>query len=331
MLRGLARTIAVRLFGIGLCTGAVGVGLTWLLDVAISEPEWTETAAIAQRAVDRSGLPELLAGQSARSPKRWSEETARFVRELPGVVRIKVWDPQGNVVWAVQGGMVGQHSDGQELKEALAGGVGVGVPGVAPPNAAPESFTAPSVADLYVPVYSPGVARVVGVVELAQAPRRMEAAQERWSQLAWAIAGGFGLVLGLVLLPAAWRSQRRTRAEASSTAQRSKTQELQRTTEQLREALKAVKQRAEETDRMLEVTEAIGSALEQKGLVEVIRDRGARARGVDHLLRHLPARQAGPAQGAGHLAAGLSPRRCEARRRRRVSPRARARGDALLP
>jgi signal transduction histidine kinase/ActR/RegA family two-component response regulator len=281
MLRGLARTIAVRLFGIGLCTGAVGVGLTWLLDVAISEPEWTETAAIAQRAVDRSGLPELLAGQSARSPKRWSEETARFVRELPGVVRIKVWDPQGNVVWAVQGGMVGQHSDGQELKEALAGRVAVRFTAVAPPNAAPESFTAPSVADLYVPVYSPGVARVVGVVELAQAPLRMEAAQERWSQLAWAIAGGFGLVLGLVLLPAAWRSQRRTRAEASSTAQRSKTQELQRTTEQLREALKAVKQRAEETDRMLEVTEAIGSAIEQKGLFEVIAHGAARACRVD--------------------------------------------------
>jgi signal transduction histidine kinase/ActR/RegA family two-component response regulator len=283
MLRGLARTIAIRLVGIGLLTGAVGIGLGWLLDVAISEPEWTETAAIAQRAVDRSGLPELLAGQSARSPKRWSEETARFVRELPGVFHIKVWDPQGNVVWAVQSGLVGQHSDGRELKEALAGRVTVRFTAVAPPNAAPESFIAPSVADLYVPVYSPGVSRVVGVVELARAPLRVEAAQERWSQLAWAIAGAFGLALCLVLLPAAWRSQRRTRAEASSTAQRSiqKTQELQRTTEQLREALKAVKQRAEETDRMLEVTEAIGSAIEQKGLFEVIAHGAARACRVD--------------------------------------------------
>jgi signal transduction histidine kinase/CheY-like chemotaxis protein len=283
MLRGLARTIAIRLFGIALFTAVAGVALTWLLDVAISEPEWTETAAIAQRAVDRSGLPELLAGQSARSPKRWSEETARLVRELPGVVRIKVWDPQGNVVWAVQGGLVGQHSDGQELKEAFAGRVAVRFITAAPPNAAPESFTAPNVADLYVPVYSPGVARVVGVVELAQTPLRMEAARERWSQLAWAIAGGFGFVLCSILLPAAWRSQRRTRAEASSTAQRSiqRTQELQRTTEQLREALKAVKQRAEETDRMLEVTEAIGSAIEQKGLFEVIAHGAARACRVD--------------------------------------------------
>ena len=283
MLRGLVRTIFIRLFGIALLTAVAGVALTWLLDVAISEPEWTETAAIAQRAVDRSGLPELLAGQSARSPKRWSEETARLVRELPGVVRIKVWDPQGNVVWAVQGGLVGQHSDGQELKEALAGRVAVRFTTAAPPNAAPESFTAPNVADLYVPVYSPGVARVVGVVELAQTPLRMEAAQERWSQLAWAIAGGFGFILCSILLPAAWRSQRRTRAEASSTAQRSiqRTQELQRTTEQLREALKAVKQRAEETDRMLEVTEAIGSAIEQKGLFEVIAHGAARACRVD--------------------------------------------------
>jgi signal transduction histidine kinase/ActR/RegA family two-component response regulator len=186
-------------------------------------------------------------------------------------------------VWAVQGGLVGQHSDGQELKEALAGRVAVRFAAVAPPNSAAEGFTAPSVADLYVPVYSPGVARVVGVVELAQTPLRMEAAQERWSQLAWAIAGGFGLVLCSILLPAAWRSQRRTRAEASSTAQRSiqKTQELQRTTEQLREALKAVKQRAEETDRMLEVTEAIGSAIEQKGLFEVIAHGAARACRVD--------------------------------------------------
>src|SRR5262245_27701082 len=240
MLRALARTIALRLFGIAVFTAALGVGLAALLDMAISEPEWTETATIAQRAVDRSGLPELLAGQSARSPKRWSEETARFVRELPGVVHIKVWDPQGNVVWAVQSGLVGQHSDGQELKEALAGRLAVRFTAAAPPNAAPETLAAPTAADLYVPVYSPGVARVVGVVELAQAPLRMEAAQERWSQLAWAIAGASGIALCLILLPAAWLSQRRTRAGASSTAQRSiqKTQELQRTTEQLREALK---------------------------------------------------------------------------------------------
>ena len=39
---------------------------------------------VAVAVVDRSGLPELLAGQSARSPKRWAEESSRFVRELPG-------------------------------------------------------------------------------------------------------------------------------------------------------------------------------------------------------------------------------------------------------
>ncbi|HWP72944.1 MAG TPA: hypothetical protein VNU03_00460, partial [Methylomirabilota bacterium] len=86
-LRALLRTILIRLIGIAIFTGALGLGLAWLLDVAVSEPEWTETAAIAQRAVDRSGLPELLAGQSARSPKRWADESARFVRELPGVVQ----------------------------------------------------------------------------------------------------------------------------------------------------------------------------------------------------------------------------------------------------
>ena len=110
------------------------------------------------------------------------------------------------------------------------------------------------------PVYGPGAARVVGVVELSQAPLRMDQAHERWSVLAWNIALGTGGILCLILLPAAWRSHRRTMSEAGSTSHRSvqRTQELQRTTEQLREALKAVKQRAEETDRMLEVTEAIG-------------------------------------------------------------------------
>src|SRR4026207_2364874 len=83
MLRGLARTIAIRLFGIALFTAVAGLARTWLLDVAIAEPEWTETAAIAQRAVDRSGLPELLAGQSARSPKRWAAESARPLRDRP--------------------------------------------------------------------------------------------------------------------------------------------------------------------------------------------------------------------------------------------------------
>ena len=282
-LRGLARTLVVRLAGIAGFTLALGIGLSWLLDVAVTEPEWTETAAIAQRAVDRSGLPELLVGQSARSPKRWAEESARFVRELPGVVHIKVWDPQGTVVWAVQAPLIGRHSDAQELRDALAGRVAVRFTAVAPPNAVPETFTAPNVADLYVPVYSPGTARVVGVVELSQAPLRMDAALERWTQLAWSIALSTGGFLCLILLPAAWRAQRRTRFEASSTAQRSvqRTQELQRTTEQLREALKAVKQRAEETDRMLEVTEAIGSALEQGQLFEVIAHGAARACRVD--------------------------------------------------
>ena len=281
--RGMARALLLRLVGIAAGTIALGIGLSWLLGVAISEPEWTETAAIAQRAVDRSGLPELLAGQSARSPKRWADESARFVRDLPGVVHIKVWDPQGSVVWAVQSAMIGQRSDGQELRDALAGRVAVRFAAIAPPNAAAESFTAPAVADLYVPVYSPGTARVVGVVELSQVPLRTDMAQEHWNQIAWSIALAAGALLGLIFLPAVWLSRRRTRLEASSTAQRAaqRTNELQRTTEQLRDALKAVKQRAEETDRMLEVTEAIGSAIEQKELFEVIAHGAARACRVD--------------------------------------------------
>ena len=282
-LRGLARTLVLRLIGILAFTAALGVGLSWLLDVAITEPGWTETAAIAQRAVDRSGLPELLAGQSARSPKRWAEESARFVRELPGVVTIRVWDPQGNVVWAVQAGLVGQHSQGHEVREALAGRVSVRFSAAAPPNVEAQHITAPGAADIFVPVYGPGAARIVGVVELSQAPLRMDQTHERWSTLAWNIALGTGGALCLILLPAAWRTQRRGHTEASTTAQRSlqRTQELQRTTEQLREALKAVKHRAEETDRMLEVTEAIGSALEQKELFEVIAQGAARACRVD--------------------------------------------------
>src|SRR5262249_56660774 len=100
---------------------------------------------------------------------------------------------------------------------------------VAPQNTTPENSTAQNVADLYVPVYGPGGARVVGVVELSQAPLRMDGAQERWNRLAWIIALASGGLLCLILLPAAWRSHRRTRAEASSTAQRSvqRTHELQ--------------------------------------------------------------------------------------------------------
>jgi diguanylate cyclase (GGDEF)-like protein len=53
-LRGLARTLVMRLIGIVAFTGALGIGLSLLLEAAVSEPEWTETAAIAQRAVDRA-------------------------------------------------------------------------------------------------------------------------------------------------------------------------------------------------------------------------------------------------------------------------------------
>ena len=184
-LRGLARTLVVRLIGIAAFTGALGLGLSWLLEMAVSEPEWTETAAIAQRAVDRSGLPELLAGQNARSPKRWADESSRFVRELPGVVNIKVWDPQGTVVWAVQSGFIGQRSDGHELARRHQRPRGGPVLLGGPAERGGPSFVSPNVADLFVPVYGPGAARVVGVVELSQAPLRMDQAHERWSLLAW--------------------------------------------------------------------------------------------------------------------------------------------------
>src|SRR5262249_61924345 len=92
---------------------------------------------------------------------------------------------------------------------------------VAPQNTTPENSTAQNVADLYVPVYGPGGARVLGVVELSQAPLRMDAAQERWNRLAWIIALASGGLLCLILLPAAWRGHRRPRAQARSPAPRS--------------------------------------------------------------------------------------------------------------
>ena len=38
-LRALLRTILIRLIGIAVFTGALGLGMSWLLDMVASEPE----------------------------------------------------------------------------------------------------------------------------------------------------------------------------------------------------------------------------------------------------------------------------------------------------
>ena len=171
---------------------SMGFAISSLLTRSVEDWEWQNTAALARREVERTGVDALLVAPRAVVTSEASQrEFARLLQGLPEVVRVKVWDRHAAVLWSNEPRLIGRRfPDNDELKAALAGDVSV------------EMKTLEAVlAEVYVPIFSKTTGQVIGVIEIYKNPVRLLTTIQRGRLVVWSISLVGALVLYLVLLP----------------------------------------------------------------------------------------------------------------------------------
>ena len=167
---------------------SMGFAISSLLTRSVEDWEWENTAALARREVERTGVDALLTAPRGVVAREASQrEFARLLQGLPEVVRVKVWDRHATVLWSNEPRLIGQRfPDNDELNAALAGDVSV------------EMKT---LAEVYVPIFSKTTGQVIGVIEVYKSPVRLLATIQRGRLVVWSISLAGALVLYLVLFP----------------------------------------------------------------------------------------------------------------------------------
>jgi signal transduction histidine kinase len=227
---------------------AMGLALSHLLTRAVSEWEWENTAVLIRREVELGGLDAFFAEPpGAEVESRWRDRITRLFAGLPEVVRVKIWDRNSTVIWSDEGQLVGQRfPDNEELREALGGAVAVEIKRLEKAEQRYERPGFSTLAEVYVPIFTPGTGTVLGVVEVYKTPVRLVRTIRQGQMVTWGISILGGLALYLVILPLTRqvygrevREQAlRAHAEQLEAEVSQRTQELTRRTEQLFQARK---------------------------------------------------------------------------------------------
>lgn len=149
---------------------------------------------------------------------RWSgtrKVFEAFLRELPGVSRIRVYDSTGRIVWSDEPKLVGVTvPDNPDLARALKGEVAT-------------VLRRDSVAEVYVPITAPGATGTVGVIGTYQDATVAVRGIRRTQRLIWEVAGGMGLFLYVALAFVVWKA---------SVKEQQAIRELEKANQALREA-----------------------------------------------------------------------------------------------
>jgi hypothetical protein len=167
-----------------------------------------EEAATA-RVVQTQARQHLVAGDfELAAPGTAPRPFGRFLLELPDVVRLKVYDRTGRVVWSDEPRLIGlAFADNPPLARALRGQV---TTVLGAPERAEHLYERVQtyVAEAYVPVTLPGRAEVVGVIETYKDATVLVRAIQRTQRLVWSAAGGLGALLYGALVVVVWTASR---------------------------------------------------------------------------------------------------------------------------
>jgi two-component system, NtrC family, sensor histidine kinase HydH len=152
------------------CIGLMTVALWFLVSnyliAQILQREWEATA----KAV-RVDVKELLTEYDFKAQDRKSvghkfDALLQYMRRTPDIVRFKVYNPKGIVIWSDDKRLVGKSfTDNDELEQALQGKVVADMSSLSKPENVFEQETVARAVELYVPIYAEGGRELLGVFE----------------------------------------------------------------------------------------------------------------------------------------------------------------------
>ncbi|MHB8766419.1 MAG: PAS domain S-box protein, partial [Deferrisomatales bacterium] len=232
---GLACFAAVVLFGLG---------FGWVTTRALERHELARsrefTAAFVVEEVRKEFRPEELTEPLVGVAHEAFRERLATRTLGPNVVRVKVWAPDGTVLWSDEPSLVGQRfPQNDDLARAVGGQVVAELSHLDRAENASES-THGRLLELYVPVRFEGVAGVHAVFEVYQSlePLYRDVARQRrlvWTATAVGLGGLYAALFGIV-----WGASRRLDA---------RTQELARSEDRYRSLVESARDAVVSVDR----------------------------------------------------------------------------------
>ncbi len=209
-LRAPTRQFAVlSLIVIGIITVALSLVISYSLRKDLLDHEWGVTAnyirAEAWYHLDPSDFNLPLNQTTKERFRAFYEQTVM----MPEIVRLKIWDRTGAVIWSDEERLIGKRfPDNLHFAGAIAGRTVVNLGEAKKKEHVYERDKFPRLVEVYVPIVLPGTSRLAGVVETYKAPKRVFA-NIRKGQItvaSTALAGGILLYLSLF-----WIFRRATR------------------------------------------------------------------------------------------------------------------------
>lgn len=177
------------------------------------------------------------------SPQARASAFDQFFGDLREVFRVKVWDPNGRIIWSNEPRLIGMaFPDNPHLSSALGGQVTT-VFGSPKERENVYEGAHRSVVEVYVPIIFPGNARIIGVIETYKDMTEIFLRIQRVQRRFWMVGGAMGLLLYVSLGVVAWM--------ASAGEQRA----ISRVEKQNRE-LREIEERLRQTNRALLDTQA---------------------------------------------------------------------------
>jgi hypothetical protein len=192
----------------------MSVVLSDLLTRTFLKWEGEATASLVRHHVRLAGLDGLfVAPREPASQMRWGQALPELVVSLPEIVRCRVWDREGAMLWSDNGAEPGGSVTGSPgLRAALAGEVVAQFKEATVTGRVPEFAL---VVDVHVPILAKDGTELLGVLEFYKRPLRLQASL-KWGLLAiWAVALAGGAGLAFVAVPLARRAHAR-RSPANS-------------------------------------------------------------------------------------------------------------------
>ena len=202
-LRRLYGFLLVSAVLIGAAVIVSGLVVGWFFERNVLANEEAQTAKVVQVQARQHLRP---ADFELPRPGAKREVFAEFLRELPGIFRLKVFDRTGRIIWSDEPRLIGQaFPDNFYVANALKGQAGMVLEA---PRRAEHVYERSKayVAEAYVPITLAPSAGPVGVIETYKDATEVVQGIRRTQRLIWGFTGGMGLLLYVALALVVWRA-----------------------------------------------------------------------------------------------------------------------------
>jgi two-component system, NtrC family, sensor histidine kinase HydH len=166
----------------------------------ILDREWETTAQFVRRETKQFVVPQDFEPPNFAAVADKFKKLHDQITTMPDIVRIKVYNARGVVVWSDEDRLVGAtFTDNSELREALAGKTVADLSPVAKGENVYERGSFQNLVEVYVPVFSQDGKKLVGVIETYKSADALfrDIKRARMVVLAGAVGGGLLLYFSL--------------------------------------------------------------------------------------------------------------------------------------